>query len=508
MAAGDLAAAHRILAARLTAEPDDVPTLHLFAQVAGRIGKQDQGFALLARAIELAPPFEPALALARRFLDAMAPAEALAVVEAQLARQPGHPGYRSFKAGLLERAGDYDGAIALHRALLADAPQSPGGWTALGHVLEMTGRTQEAIAAYRRALAIAPAHGEAWWSLANIKANRFAPDDVAAMRALLARPDLPPQARMLTDFALGKALEDAGEPDAAFVHYAQGNALRRQQRPYDHAVTLDQLDRARRLFRADFFAAREGQGDRAPDPIFIVGLPRSGSTLVEQILASHPAVEGTMELPHLPRIAGRIGRYPEGLADLDGEALSGIGRDYLAQSAAHRHDGKPHFIDKLPANFRHVGLIRAALPHAKIIDVRRHPLACGFSCFRQYFASGFDFANDLTDLGEYYRAYVALMVHWDAVLPGHVHRIFYEELVADMPGEVERLLAYVGLPFDAACLRPHETARAVRTPSASQVRQPLYREGLESWRAFAPWLGPLEAALGDVLARYPAAPQA
>jgi len=510
MKSGRAQEAHAALVGRLKAEPDEVPSLRLMALLAMHGGKPEQGFALLARVIELAPATNELLDLAQQMLQAMPPQAAHAALDAQLTRHPGHTGYRGFKASQLEREGDYDGAIAMLRGIVADAPQGLSGWIGLGNLLEVTGRTPEAIEAYRHALTLRPDHGQAWWSLANIKAHRFPPEDVAAMRILLARADLPATDRMLTAFALGKALEDAGEAEEAFARYGEANALRRKRAPYDHARTLDLLKRSRRLFTPAFFAARAGQGDPADDPIFVVGMPRSGSTLVEQMLAAHPAIEGTMELPDLPRAVMRLeragGRYPDALEALDGAALAAIGRAYLDESRGQRHTGKPRFIDKAPANFRHVGFIRAILPHARIIDVRRHPLACGVSVYRQHFATGFDFASDLADIGRYYAAYVETMAHWDAVLPGHVHRVFYEDLVAEPEHELRRLLDHLGLPFDPACLRFHESARAVRTPSASQVRQPLYRDGLESWRAFEERLDPLKDALGAVLAAYPGVP--
>jgi len=507
---GAFAEAFPVLRDRLQAEPDDVATLVLMARLATRTGKHDHAFAMLARAIELAPDFHAASKQLEQCLRQLPPQRGLAAVDAQLARHPRHPGYRGLRAGLLDRLGRYDEAIAAYRAILEEMPDHAGTWSALGNILETTGRTQESVAAYRRSLSIDPASGDAWWSLANIKAFRFDPADIAAMQALLARETAPSDRRMLAAFALGKALEDQRDPEASFGWYAEGNRLKRQSVPHNRAHLADQTMRARRLFTPAFFEARADAGEPAADPIFIVGLPRSGSTLVEQILASHPAIEGTMELPDLSRLVQQLdlpgGRYPEAVAPLAPDALAALGRAYLDRTRAQRRTEKPHFIDKLPANFRYIGFIRAILPNAKIVDVRRHPLACGFSCFRQHFALGFDFANDLGDIGLYYRNYVALMGHWDAVLPGHVHRIFYEDLVADMSGEVRRLLAYLGLPFDEACLRPHETARAVRTPSASQVRQPVYRDALESWRAFDPWLGPLREALGDVLTSYPAVP--
>ena len=309
-------------------------------------------------------------------------------------------------------------------------------------------------------------------------------------------------------FALGKALEDAGEWAGSFEHYQAGNALRRERLSYDADETTAHVARSKALFTPAFFAGRSGAGSPAPDPIFVIGLPRSGSTLVEQILSSHSKVEGTMELPDIASIARRLGgerregeepAYPGVLADLTPEQLKALGEEYLERTRIQRKTGRPLFIDKMPNNFAHIGLIHLILPNAKIVDVRRHPLACCFSGFKQHFARGQGFTYDLTDIGRYYADYAALMAHVDAVLPGRAHRVIYEQLVEDPETEIRRLLAYCGLEFEPACLSFHETARPVRTASSEQVRQPLYRDGLDQWRHYEPWLGPLKAALGRTL---------
>jgi tetratricopeptide (TPR) repeat protein len=378
------------------------------------------------------------------------------------------------------------------------------------------GRTGEAIAAYRRCLALEPWAGDAWWSLANMKTFRFEDADVDAMRAQLARAGLGAGDRAHLSFALGKALEDRADHAAAFDHYARGNALRREQGRYSADRNNARLRRAAGIYDADFFRARQGWGAQAPDPIFIVGMPRAGSTLVEQILASHPLVEGTMELEEILAIARTLwreagethasspARYDEALADLDPAAVRALGERYIERTRIHRKTGAPFFIDKMPNNFAHAGLIRVALPNARIVDVRRHPMACGFSMFKQQFARGQDFSYSLEDIGRYYRDYVEYMAHFDRVQPGSILRVCYEDLVADTEAQVRRLLDHCGLPFDAACLRFFENDRPVRTASSEQVRQPIYREGLDHWKHFEPWLGPLRQALGP-LAHAPAA---
>ncbi len=513
-----LAVAERLLKPFLKRHPDTVAALRMLAEVAGRLGRYDDAEELLAHCLRLAPGFAPArhnhaLVLYRQ----NRPAEAIAEVDRLLAGEPGHPAYRSLKAAALAQIGEYDAAIEGYQSVLAEHPLQPKGWMSLGHALKTVGRRDESIAAYRRSLEQQPDLGESWWSLANLKTLRFSDADIAAMQAQLARTDLAEDDRLHLHFALGKALEDQAQDAEAFAHYREGNALRRRALAYDAEETSAQLARSKLVFTADFFAGRAGWGCEAPDPIFVVGLPRSGSTLVEQILASHPEVEGTMELPDIASIARRLGgerrpgeapAYPGMLADLGPEQLKALGEEYLERTRIQRKTGRPLFIDKMPNNFAHAGLIHLILPRAKIVDVRRHPLACGFSGFKQHFARGQGFTYDLTDLGRYYADYVALMAHFDAVLPGRVHRVIYERLVEHPEPQVRRLLAYCGLDFDPACLRFHETGRPVRTASSEQVRQPLNRDGLEQWRRFEPWLGPLKAALGPVLDAYPDAPGA
>jgi hypothetical protein len=329
---------------------------------------------------------------------------------------------------------------------------------------------------------------------------------MAQMEAALSAPNLAEDDRLHLHFALGKAHEDRHEAEASFRHYAQGNAIRRTQLPYDPADTEEQVARARRIYTAGFYAAREGWGCPAPDPIFILGMPRAGSTLIEQILASHSLVEGTMELPDIPALAARIGSGTTPIEALDRDMVRALGEEYLERTRVQRKTDRPFFIDKLPNNWMHAGFIRLILPNAKIVDARRHPLASCFSNFKQHFARGQSFTYGLTDIGRYYAAYVALMAHFDGALPGHVHRVIYEHMVDDTEARIRALLDAMNLPFEPACLRFWETERAVRTASSEQVRRPINREGLEPWRPFEPWLGELKAALGDVLTAYPDVP--
>jgi tetratricopeptide (TPR) repeat protein len=513
---GRLAVAEHLLRDRLKARPDDPASLRMLAETATRLGRYEDAEALLRRCLELTPGFVPARHnLAVALYRQTRAAEALAETEVLLKADPHHPGYRNLQAASLAQLGEYERAIVVFERLLADFPVQPKGWMSYGHALKTIGRQEPAVAAYRRAISLAPGLGEAWWSLANLKTFRFTPADLDAMRAALAGDDLSDEDRFHLDFALGKALEDAGRDEEAFAAYSRGNALRRSGLDYDAEETHRHVLRSRALFTPAFWAARQDWGCPSPDPIFILGLPRAGSTLVEQILASHPLVEGTMELPDMPALAKRLGArtrreqdsaYPDVLADLDADACRALGEAYLARTSPQRKTDRPYFIDKMPNNFSHVGLIRLILPRARIVDARRHPLGCCFSGFKQHFARGQAFTYDLTDLGRYYADYVALMAHFDAVLPGHVHRVIYEHMVADPETEVRSLLAYCGLDFDPACLRFYENDRAVRTASSEQVRRPIFTEGLDQWRRFEPWLGPLKAALGPVLETYPAAP--
>jgi len=508
--ANRLADAYPLLRDRLQAEPDDIAALRIMADVAMRMGRPLDAVRMLIRVVELAPDFDGARDLLRDALFQAPFDAAVAELDQRLSRQPEHLGYLNLKAGLLDRAGDYEGAIALFRQMLSLRPEDAQVRVMLGNVLQTVGRSQESILAYRESVARDPRNGEAWWSLANAKIFRFPPEDSAQMQSLLALPDLAPADRWQIEFALGKALEDEADYPASFMHYAEGNRLRRATVRYNHAQIDDQLHRAVRLYIPAFFAERAGAGDSAPDPIFVVGLPRSGSTLIEQILASHSRVEGTMELNDLLRTVRRLdlpgGRYPEMIAHVPPEQLSALGQDYLRSTHIQRKTDRPFFVDKLPVNFMHIGLIRTILPHAKIVDIRRHPLSCGWSCFKQHFARGHDFSYDLRDIGRYYRTYAGFMALWDDRLPGHVHRVFYEDLVGDTERETRRLFDYLGLEFEPACLDFHRTERAVRTPSAEQVRQPIFTSGLDQWRRFEPWLGPLREALGDVLDAYPTVP--
>jgi tetratricopeptide (TPR) repeat protein len=513
---GRLAPAEALLREHLKIYPTDVAAIRMLAEVAARLGRYADAEALLMRALELSPSFTTARHHLAVVLHRQARfTEALTHVEHALRAEPRNPGYRTLQAAVLSRIGDYAQSIRLYEEVLGEYPDQAKVWMSYGHALKTAGRQRDCVAAYRRTIAITPSLGEAWWSLANLKRVPFSADDLQTMRAQLADSSLTDDDRLHFHFAAGKALEDAGQYAESFEHYAQGNAIRAAQVRYDPDEHSEQVRRSIAVLTKELLAACSGAGHPAPDPIFIVGLPRSGSTLIEQILASHSAVEGTQELPDIGMLASRLSgkklrsqesRYPEALATLELKDFHALGEEYLARTRIQRKAGRPFFIDKMPNNFAHVGLIHLILPNAKIIDARRHPLATGFSCFKQHFARGQHYTYDLTHIGRYYRDYVELMAHIDAVLPGRVHRIHYETMVADTEGAVRRLLAYCNVPFEDACLRFYENERAVRTASSEQVRTPIYREGLDQWHHYEPWLGPLQDALGPVLENYPAIP--
>jgi len=419
---------------------------------------------------------------------------------ALLRLDPGDKDYLSLCAAACIGLGRHEEAVALYRQMLAASPESAEVHVALGHSLKSVGRQKEAIESYQAAAAVRPSFGDAYWSLANLKTYRFSADEIARMRAEEAAPVADRVDRYHLCFALGKAHEDLKEFAESWQFYERGNRLKRAESHYHPGIMETNARKQIEVCTAEFFAARAGMGVPHPDPIFIVGLPRSGSTLVEQILASHSQVESTHELFDIQRIVLEMPRYPEMLADLAPEEFRRLGERYMSDTRIYRMN-KPLFIDKMPNNFRHIGLIHLMLPNAKIIDVRREPIACCVSNLKQLFARGQEFTYSGEDIARYYRTYLDLMRHWDVVLPGRVLRIFYEDVVEDLAVNVQRMLEFCGLQFEPACVEFYKTERSVSTASSEQVRQPIFREGLFQWRNYDPWLGPLRDALGDTLIR-------
>ena len=498
--------AERLLKPHLKEDPFDAAAIRMLAELAARIGRWRDAENLLKRAIEIAPGFTAARANLALVLGRMGrPGEAMELLDEVLAAEPDDPGHWNLKAATLGRIGDFEQAIALYEDVLERAPRQPRVLLSYGHMLKTVGRQAEGVAAYRKSIALKPALGEAWWSLANLKTVKFTAEDVAAMEAALATDGVDDDDRLQLEFALGKAMHDAGQHDRAFGHYAAGNALRLKQVPHDPDKLGRTVDRCIEQFTAAAFAERSGGCD-ARDPIFIVGLPRAGSTLIEQILSSHSLIEGTSELSDIPALAHKAGRYPADVLAMSADERREAGEDYLKRTSVQRRTQRPFFIDKLPNNWLFVPFIRLILPNATIIDARRHPLGCCFSNFRQHFARGQPFTYDLDHVGRYYADYVRLMAHIDAVLPGKVHRVIYERIVDDTETEVRALLDHVGLEFEPACLEFYKNDRAVRPASSEQVRKPIYRDATEEWRPYEPYLDPLKAALGPVLVCYPEAP--
>jgi tetratricopeptide (TPR) repeat protein len=410
--------------------------------------------------------------------------------------------------------GNFDTALALYDGIISRRPGFEYPHLSRGHALKTVGRLDEAVESYRAAYGARPGFGDAYWSLANLKTYRFTDEEIATMRRYLDDPTTPAVDRFHLCFALGAAYEARRDFAAAFHYYEEGNRLKKADVRYDPATLLKAMQRQIEFCTRELFAAQAGLGGQQDDPIFIVGLPRSGSTLLEQILASHSQIDGTLELPNIIALAHRLNgrrfvseeaRYPKILADLDAKQLQALADAYIRDTRVHRQ-GAPRFIDKMPNNFLHLGLIHLILPRARIIDARRHPMACCFSGFKQLFADGQEFTYGLTEIAGFYRAYVALMAHWDEVLPGKVLRVHYEHVVADLEGQVRRILDFLGLPFEDSCLRYYSTDRSIRTPSSEQVRQPIFHSALEHWCNFTPHLQVLRDELTDVIATYPATP--
>ncbi len=496
--------------------PTDVAAIRMLAEVAARLGRDIDSENLLARCIELAPSFHHARQNYALILNRLNKGEdALAQAEMLLQVEPENLSYLNIKAVALNKLGDCDEAIKLYEAILVRHSQYSKIWHSFGHTLKTAGFQERAVQAYRTSIQLEPAYGEAYWSLANLKTFRFTDHDITEMQSMLLRQDLSSEDRLHFDFALGKALEDQREYAESFKHYEKGSQLRKTLIHYSAERNRQKVAECKTLFTSEFFHERKGFGIDSAEPIFILGMPRSGSTLLEQILSSHSLVEGTMELPDVISITKSLYRqlkgpnaktyYPELLKISQEESLS-FGERYLAKTKVHRKQGLPFFIDKMPNNFAHIALIQLILPNAKIIDARRHPLACCFSNFKQHFARGQNFSYSLEDMGHYYRDYVELMAHFDTVLPGRIHRLNYESLVENTELELGRLLDYCGLAFEANCLRFFENDRPVRTASSEQVRRPIYKEGVDHWRHYEAWLGKLKNVLGPVLEMYPEVP--
>ncbi len=508
---GEHVAAENLLTSYIASQGRHVEALRLLGRIAQQRGAADRAENLFREVVDRAPGYAAAwLDYVRVLIERQTYPVALEQVDQRLRIAPSDSEARFLRATILAGLGRHDDAVPIFRDLLSETPQRNHFRIVLGHSLKALGRTDEAVHAYRDATGGQADIGDAYWSLANLKTYRFSDDEVERMRGLeaLPGPGVPDRAHLC--FALGKALEDRGDYGGSWAFYERGNSLMRTKSGYRPEAMEDNTHRLLEVCSEEFFAARTDAGTAARDPIFIVGLPRSGSTLLEQILASHPDVDGTQELHDIPRIVSEFqgqgsncgsARYPDLLPGLDPLLFERLGRRYLDETRVYRR-GRPRFVDKMPNNFRHIGLIHLMLPNARIIDIRREPMACCVSNLKQLFARGQEFCYGIEEIARYYRTYLELMRHWDRVLPGRVLRVSYEDLVEDLGANVRRILAYCGLEYDPACLEFHRSRRAINTPSSEQVRQPLFREGLSHWRHYDPWLDPLRETLGDAISRY------
>lgn len=505
---GRIGKAEQLCRAFLKKNPTFVEGMRLLAEIASRYGVLDEADFLLEGALEIEPDniqvrldYIQILRKRQKFTESVAQAEWLH------SREPDNPVFKSHLAIQSMQAGDYVRALELFENILDIMPQDVATLTSRGHALKTIGMQEEAVASYKEALSYDPNHGDAWYGLANLKTYSFTDSEIVTMQEPLQETVLGTNNRIQLHFTLAKALEDKKDFAASFQHYEQGNKLKRVQSRYQ-ADQMDEEFAAQKLFcTTELLENLKGKGHDAPDPIFIVGLPRAGSTLLEQILASHSQVDGTMELPNILSLAHSLRRrqvtsspdgYPARMGNLTEEELGDYGKAYIEETRQHRAEA-PLFTDKMPNNFRHIGLIKLILPNAKIIDARRNPMDCCFSGFKQLFAEGQEFTYGLTEVGRYYRGYVDLMDHWDSVFPDEILRVDYEDVVADTESQVRRILDYCGLEYEEACVNFHKTDRAVKTASSEQVRQKINRKGMDRWTPFEPWLDPLKEALGDLL---------
>jgi tetratricopeptide (TPR) repeat protein len=505
---GEIFPAERLVRDYLLKHGNHVEAMRLLAKIGMKLDVLDDAEFLLESALMLAPDYHAmrydyALALLQRHKHP----QALAELDRLLEIDPRNRAYKITYATACVGVGNNEEAIERYRAILAETPETPDLYLSIAHALKTLGKQDEAVENYRTAYRLKPSYGDAYWSLANLKTYRFPDEELAQMRAQEQIPGIRTEDRYHLCFAIGKALEDRAQYPDSFRYYERGNALKKAEirfkmQPIERNALLQEA-----VCTREFIEARRGYGCPDPDPIFIVGLPRAGSTLLEQILASHSKVEGTSELPNILRLVSELQgrepesaspRYPQILANLNADDFRRHGEKYIADTRVYRR-GNPRFIDKMPNNFRHVGLIHLVLPNARIIDARREPMACCFSNFKQLFAAGQEFTYSIDDIARYYAIYERLMRHWDTVLPGKVLRIQHEDVVDDLEGNVRRILDFCGLDFEPACLEYYKTERSVRTASSEQVRRPIYKEGLDQWRCFEPWLAPLKSALGALV---------
>ena len=508
---GDISAAETMVRGYLLRHGNNVEGMRLLARIGIERDVLDDAELLLEAVLTLEPGYRAArLDYARALMERHKYQRSREELAKLLKLEPDNRHYKTLYTSAIVGLGEHEKAVTLYRELLADAPQPADLHLSIAHSFKALGKQQESIESYRAAAAARPGFGDAYWSLANLKTYRFTEGEIARMRDAEESSSIAPADRYHLCFALGKAFEDQAQFSESWLYYERGNALKRAESRYRPEVLETNTRKQIEVCTREFFAQRDGFGAAAADPIFILGLPRAGSTLLEQILASHSQVEGTQELADIPRtvlsLQDRVPdlnnpRYPGILAQMPAEDFLRLGEKYLTDTRIYR-SGKPYFIDKMPNNFRHIGLIHLMLPNAKIIDARREPMACCFGNLKQLFANGQEFTYSIEDIARYYRTYLDLMTHWQAVLPGKVLQVEHESVVEDLEGNVRRILDFCGLPFEPACLEFHKTLRSVRTASSEQVRRPIFREGLDQWKHYEPWLQPLKDWLGDAPLRY------
>ena len=507
--AGDTGDAERLLRNHLLEQPQDAAALAKLADLVLDQGHAEQATVLLRRAANADPSPQRQMALVNQLQRFGGVEIAIREIEALPPNVRSSFDALTSEAALRGVMGDHRRQIAIYEKLTRLHPRDASLWKALGEALKTVGRTDEAVAALRQAIRVSPTYGEGYWALSNLKSFRFGDRDIAAMTKAL-RGKLSDDDLLHFHFALGKAYEDRKDYARSFEHYDAGNRIRRADLKFVEIRVTAYVNAAIATYTPELYGRHGRAGSQSPDPIFVLGMHRSGSTLIEQILASHPLIEGTTEITIMQQIWDRLNRTaaPSGriafdeVSRFDPSDFRAIGDEYLERTRAFRKTNRPYFVDKLPPNWMNLGLIRLALPNAKIIDARRHPMACGFSNFKQNYAAGINFSYSQESIGYFYRDYMRFMDHIERVQPGTVHRILNERLIDDPEGQTRALLDFIGIPFDHACLEPHRNKRAVQTPSAEQVRRPINRDGVDSWRHYEPWLGPLKEALGDALENW------
>ena len=508
---GELTLAENTIRAFLRWHGDHVEAMRLLARIGIAREAFDDAEVLLAAVLALSPGYHAArFDYARALLERHKHAQTIEQLELLLKQDPNNRQYRTLYATACAGAGRHDKALDLYQDLLAESPRAAELHLSIGHTLKTLGQYEKSIDAYRAAANARPSYGDAYWSLANLKTYQLSDSELEQMRIAESMPGITLTDRYHLCFAIGAALESRGNFEESYRHYERGNALKKSELGYRPEFIEQNTRLQKQICTRQFFDERRASGTPESGPIFIVGLPRSGSTLLEQILASHSSVEGTRELPNVPRIVSELQgqgaepsspRYPRVLAEMPADEFTRLGDKYLNDTRVYRTN-KHYFTDKMPNNFRHLGLIQLMLPRAIIIDARREPMACCLSNLKQLFATGQEFTYSVEDIARYYRTYLDLMRHWDEVLPGRVLRMQHEDVVQDLEGSVRRMLDFCGLPFEPQCIEFHKTVRSVNTASSEQVRRPIFREGIEQWRNFEPWLGPLKTALGEAMTSY------